>query len=181
MASVTAQILIGSPHPDHDGIIPTHYLFLSENDRPAWILVGQNVFDEEDTTRHKKVWIPTLEDALEDALLMVALHVMRSPAVLEQAIGYDDRIEWDRVELYADLKQVQRRGLHRVCRTLTDFPKLAVSVFQGSLITAQLPVLEEYAMDVEVCLVAYSRLKSSPAGAIRSDVWPPSVTTPASG
>ena len=32
MASLTAQLLIGSPHPNDGGIIPSHYLFLSEND-----------------------------------------------------------------------------------------------------------------------------------------------------
>jgi hypothetical protein len=161
MATLTAQILIGSPHPNHDGIIPTHYLFLSENDRPAWILVGQNVFDEDDTERHKKVWIPTLEDTLEDAILMIAVHVMKDPAVIEQATGYDDRIEWERVELYSDITELHRRRLHQTCRTLTDFPKLVVSAFQGSLIETQLPVLREYAMDVEVCPVSYARLRSA--------------------
>jgi hypothetical protein len=43
MASFTAQILVGSAHPYNGGIIPTHFLFLSENDRPAWILVPENV------------------------------------------------------------------------------------------------------------------------------------------
>ena len=46
MGTVTAQILIGSPHPNDGGIIPSHYLFLSENDRPSWSLVGANIFQE---------------------------------------------------------------------------------------------------------------------------------------
>ncbi len=161
MASLTAQILIGDPHPNHDGIIPTHFLFLSENDRPAWILVGQNVLDEESTERHKKVWIPTLEDTLEDAILMIAVQVVKEPAVIEQAKAFDDRIEWERVELYSDMTETQRRHLHTTCRSLTRFPKLVVSAFQGSLIQSQLPVLREYAMDVEVCPVSYARLSSS--------------------
>ena len=44
MGTVTAQILIGSPHPNDGGIIPSHYLFLSENDRPSWTLVRANIF-----------------------------------------------------------------------------------------------------------------------------------------
>lgn len=33
MATFTAQILVGSPHPNHGGINPTYSLFLSENSR----------------------------------------------------------------------------------------------------------------------------------------------------
>ena len=33
MATLTAQILIGSEHPYHGGMGPSHQLFLSENDR----------------------------------------------------------------------------------------------------------------------------------------------------
>jgi|TARA_B100001971_G_C18207592_1_gene548595 hypothetical protein len=45
MGSFTTQILVGSGDSNHGGIYPTHFMYLSENDRPAWILMGQNVFD----------------------------------------------------------------------------------------------------------------------------------------
>ena len=35
MATLTPQILVGIPHPNHGGINPSHFLFLSENNRPA--------------------------------------------------------------------------------------------------------------------------------------------------
>ena len=38
MATLIAQILIGSSHPYDGGINPTHCLFLSENSKPAWVL-----------------------------------------------------------------------------------------------------------------------------------------------
>jgi len=37
MATMTAQILAGEEHPKRGGIKPTQNLFLSENNRPAWI------------------------------------------------------------------------------------------------------------------------------------------------
>ena len=70
MGTFTAQILVGTPDLYHGGIIPTHYLFLSENDRPAWIL-------EDKSGSQNVVWVPTIEDILEDALLMIAVHVCK--------------------------------------------------------------------------------------------------------
>lgn len=41
MAAYTAQALVGQAHPNHGGITPTHRLYLSENSRPAWILLPE--------------------------------------------------------------------------------------------------------------------------------------------
>ena len=161
MATLTAQILIGRPHPNHDGINPTHYLFLSENDRPAWILVNQNVFHGERLGHSKITWIPTVENMLEDALLMIAIHVCKNRDLIDHTKGFNARIQTDRLEMYTDLKESQRKQLYQECRAITDFPKVIVSVFRGSTIEKQLPLLEQYKMDVEVCRVNYSRLYSS--------------------
>lgn len=161
MATLTAQILIGSPHPHHDGINPTHYLILSENDRPAWVLVNQNIFQEERSSFSKIIWIPTVENMLEDALLMIAIHVCKNREIIEHAKGFSAKIQTDRIEMYSDLEESQRKQLYQECRAITDFPKVIVSAFRGSTIEKHLPLLEQYKMDVEVCRVSYSRLYSS--------------------
>lgn len=158
MGSFTAQILVGSSHPNHDGIIPTHSLFLSENSRPAWILVSENVFEESREDDDRITWIPT-EDALEDALLMIAMYVVKNREVLDQVKAFNRKTGEDLAGPSA-LTKVQRSRLYQTCRTLADFPKITVSVLRGSLIESQLPVIENYAMDVEVCKVVYSRLHS---------------------
>jgi len=80
MSAITAQILVGQAHPNLGGINPTHYLFLSENSRPVWILVPQNLWELESSINEKKVtWIPTVENLLEDALLMIGIHVLKNP------------------------------------------------------------------------------------------------------
>jgi len=160
MATLTAQILIGKPHPNHDGINPTHYLFLSENDRAAWVLVDQNIFQEEQTSFPKITWIPTVENMLEDALLMIAIHVCKNREIIEHAKGFCAKIQTDRIEMYSDLEESQRKQLYQECRAITDFPKIILSAFRGSTIEKHLSLLEQYKMDAEVCRVSYSRLYS---------------------
>lgn len=160
MAMMTAQILIGSVHPNHDGIGPSHYLFLSENSRPAWLLVEQNVFMSSKKRDTKIVWIPTVESMLEDALLMIAVHVLKDQGIVEVIKSFNKAALSDRLEMYDSLEEAERKLLYEKCRTITSFPKLVVSVFRGSTIMSQLPVLENYTMDVEVCVPSYSRLSS---------------------
>jgi hypothetical protein len=159
MGSFTAQILVGSPHPNHDGIIPTHSIFLSENSQPAWVLVETNVLAGGREEGGVVTWIPT-QDALEDAILMMAVHVAKSPEVLRQATAFNSS-DWANLAGPSALKEAHRKRLYQTCRSVVDFPKIVVSVFRGSLIDRQLPVLEQYKMDVEVCRVGYSRLYSA--------------------
>ena len=160
MGTLTTQILVGSPHPYHGGINPTHYLFLSENDRPAWILVNQNVFPTRQRGYPKIIWIPTVENMLEDALLMIAIHVCKNREVVELAQSFSDKIQANRVEMYRDFEESQRKQLYQKCKVITDFPKIIISTFRDSSIEMQLSVLKQYRMDVEVCRVSYSRLYS---------------------
>jgi hypothetical protein len=151
MATLSAQILVGSPHPYHAGINPTHYMFLSENDRPAWILVDQNIFQEEQGSFSKITWIPTVENMLEDAILMVAIHVLKDREILRIAKNVNIRTDAKWVEFSSNLDDPQRNRLYKKCRVISDFPKLIISVFKGSTIENQLSVLDHYKMDVEVC------------------------------
>lgn len=160
MGTLTANILIGSPHPNKDGIIPSHYMFLSENSAPSWTLVKENVDNEDKNKYPNIVWLPTVENMLEDGLLMVAAHVLKNHEILEMAKDYTKKIESERLELYSDLDDAQRNNLYQKCRELSKFPKLIISVFRSSSIETQLAVLEKYDMDVEVCTPIYSRLYS---------------------
>ena len=161
MGTFTAQILIGEPHQNHDGIIPYHQLFLSENSRPAWML--REIYYPDDapkTDAEKTVWIPTMENMLEDALLMIAVHIIHSPDILNVASAYTEEISASFLELYSAFKDEELEMLYEKCRGIEAFPKLAVSVFRHSTIAGQLSVLQKYKMDVEVCTPVYSRLYS---------------------
>lgn len=167
MGTLTAQILVGSPHPNHGGITPTHYLFLSENSRPAWILTYENIFNAGRRNAGKITWIPTTENMLEDALLMIAVHVSKNHEIIKLAKGFNDEIDGDQIELYSALHDAQRKQLYLKCQSIPDFPKVVISVFRSSTIENQLRILKQYKMDVEVCRVVYSRLYSSWGNNIR--------------
>jgi len=81
LATFTAQILIGTEHPYHGGINPTHFLFLSENDRPAWILTNENITGENPDIE-KIVWNPTTENMFEDALFMINLYIEKDKTLI---------------------------------------------------------------------------------------------------
>jgi len=134
MATLTAQILVGSPHPNHDGIDPTHHLFLSENDHPTWVLVGKSIFHESEYGYCKTTWIPTVENMLEDALLMIAVHVCNNPTIIEHLKLFKADIQTNRIEMYSDLEDSQRKQLYEKCMAIKDFPKLIVSVYKGSVL-----------------------------------------------
>ena len=161
MATLTSQILIGSPHPNHGGIGPSHYLFLSENSRPAWILVNQNL--DKDTSRNELpiIWIPTIENTLEDAFLMIGIYVCNDKDLEQLALQYNPEIKNSGIELYEYLNGEQREKLYERVRKLSDFPKIIISAFKGSLIIPQLHAITAYSMDVEVCTPTFSRLYSA--------------------
>jgi hypothetical protein len=161
MGTFTAQILVGDPHPNHGGISPSHQLLLSENDRPAWILFPLHFPAKTHLGDREIRWIPTIEGMLEDALLMIAVHVCRHGEILEFGRRFCSKLEFELFELDTDLNLGEREALYKHCRDTVAFPKLIMSVFKGSSVTSHLSVLENYSMDVEVCIPVYSRYFSS--------------------
>jgi len=152
MGTLTAQILVGTPHLYHGGIAPSHYLFLSENSRPAWILVNQNIFDESEVKENRIVWIPSVENMLEDALAMIAIHVIKNKQIIDFAQRMYKNIEGPHLEVYENLTESQRQEIYQECRRNENWPKIVVTVMKGSSIKHQISVLKKYSLDAELCI-----------------------------
>ena len=152
MGTFTAQILAGVPHLYHGGITPTHYLFLSENSRPSWTLVNQNVFDRSDDEEKTIVWIPSVENMLEDALVMIAIHVIKNKQIIDLAQKMCKNIEGSHLELYENLTESQRQEIYQECRRNENWPKMVITVLKGSSIKHQVSVLKKYSLDAEICI-----------------------------
>ena len=88
MATFTCQILIGKKHSYDSGIINiSHTLYLSENSRPALILSPTEEFTANKQVQQKITWIPTLENMLEDALVMIGLYVLKDQQLINWRIS----------------------------------------------------------------------------------------------
>ncbi len=158
MATFTAHILVGSAHPNHGGISPTHHLYLSENSRPAWLLIADNLVDRmSDTPSETITWIPTLENTLEDALLMIALYVVKDSSVRDVARDLLGTKDANSVTLHEDIDEQQLHQLYERSRAADIPAKLVLTVMHGSAVMRQLKVLEKYTMEVEVCVPYYTR------------------------
>jgi len=154
LGTYSAQIIVGTPHPNHGGIIPDKVINLSENSRPALVL------KEDDKER---VWIPTLENTIEDALLMVAYFVVKDEEALDALKGIKDVTGEEHLEMYEAFTDEQREKLYMANRKALgkyEDLKVVVTVLEGSLFRQQLPVLKQYDVDMEVCLSVYSRTYS---------------------
>lgn len=158
MATITAQIMIGSGHPNHDGIVSSHRLYFLENSRPSLVLLPEEVLGEADPI--KVTWIPTLENTMEDALLMIAIHVLKDPDIVEMASNFLRSEDNNWVVLYEDISPQDLETLYQRCRDLKNTFKLVVTVLRGSNIEEQLKVLAQYKMDLEICRPNFVRLYS---------------------
>ena len=157
MATLTAQILVGTSHQNHGGIEPTHFLFLSENSAPAWVLVPENVFNPENTNINKITWLPTVENMLEDALLMIAINVLKDKEISELAKEHFKRDIHGSLALYQDIDPSALKTLYQKCRKLKNRYEIVLTVLEGSSIRGQLKVLNSYGIDMEVCTPRYFR------------------------
>jgi hypothetical protein len=157
MGTITAQLLIGEAHPNHGGIYPTHVLYLSENSRPYWILTEHNILVESSRNQKPIIWIPTVENMLEDALLMISCYVMKNPNISVTVSQNLNKRKETWVQLYEAFEKEELARLYAVNRESSARYKLVMNVFEGSTILHQLKVLEKYGMEVEVTLPVYSR------------------------
>lgn len=157
MGNVTAQILIEESHVDSKGINPTHYMFFSEDRIPTWTILSDNIHST-DKEFIKKVWYPTMENTLDDALLMIALYVLEDEAAIELAkLSFKD-FSQNSIGLYNDIDKENREKLYEISRNLFSGLKIVITVMEGSSLFDHLKVLKDYKMEIEVCTPIYSRL-----------------------
>ena len=185
MGTYTGQILIGTGHRNHDGIIPDAQMFLSENSRPVLVLVDSPSRGVRRGGIGYVGWIPTLEHPIDDALLMITVyHLARQSS--GQGSGIPDLDELVRrvnsclgsydlrndppPELYSTFTPEQRQELYALNLKIMNEHfgglKLLLTVLDDSLLMHQLPRLKDYGINFEVCFTVYSRLTS---------MWSPGV------
>ena len=164
MGTCTALILVGGRHIYEGGISPRYALFLWENGRIAWelrSLYRSGLIDI------NKVWICRWEDLLNDAILMIALYVLKSKNILnffkkkglletEHIDIYSIFSQEDRKKLYSECSQIDWNGLKLTMilfRTSSLFHRTMEPLLQGNQVQ-----LHKYRnMNFEICFPFYEK------------------------
>ena len=135
MGTYTAQILIGNSHTYHGGILPHYQMFLSENDRAAWILRKMPLLNEEnDDGDENIVWIPAMPSTIfRDGLMMVAHHIVRNENFRNKAnMVFGEKSDEPFLDLCYDYDNEKLIDLFENCKTIESWPKLVVTILDGS-------------------------------------------------
>lgn len=153
MATYTGEVLVGNAHLHHGGILPEHRVYLSENSRLSLILRS-----EEDTKGC--IWIPTVENTIEDTLLMISAYILKDKNILKKMDKCKIPMEQGFFELEEYLSEDELKELYntnkKVLKTYPGF-KIVLNALEGSTYLSQLKKLEEYDIDMEVCRTIYSK------------------------
>jgi hypothetical protein len=147
MGTVTATIFVGTAHTFHGGIIPTHLILLTENDRPALILKSLDEKEEE------KIIIPTLENAADDVFLMIAVYVLKkikpNKELDRKGTLYEVFTDKERLDLYKQVKKaIKDTDLKVVFNILSD----------GSLI--DIKQIKNYPVEYEITMPVETRKRN---------------------
>lgn len=144
MSTTTTIIIVGQAHQNDSGIIPTHLIQFTENDRPALILTKM------DGSIDRKVIIPTIEHTIDDIFLMIAVFVLK---LVNPSINIHTN---QKISLYELLNEQERMDLYS--KTTLAFgntrTKVVLNIFDGSHLLGQLDQLRKYPNDWEVTLPA---------------------------
>ena len=173
MGTYTCQILLGSNHPYHGGILPGYQLFLRENDRAAWILRKIPPVEENDD-EEAICWIPVRpETIMRDAMMLLAYHLLKEPKFVRET----EEVMGESVDKGADLNNMgwdsekkewnnswydKVDELYESCKRIKNWPSMVITILDGSSLensklnsgkwAGELEVLNDYDIKAEVCL-----------------------------
>lgn len=157
MRESTAEIWIG-PDQSADfmgtggGLNPTWLLILRENSRPAWLLVPGNLYDSTPPViGTPKVWIPSPDRPIEDALVMFAICGLEDTEVLSVLREYVVNQGLDSFDVGEVFPEGMPEAIYEIARRRLDGLHLVASVGEYSLASNNLEALDHYdGMTVEI-------------------------------
>lgn len=171
MSVVTAQIVAGTADLYRGGVQPLHVLWFSEGgSRPSWMLERAGLLtymEDEHPPGRPVVLVPeTPETMLEDGMLLLACRGMEDEIVVAEAEETTpELLNSDFLDLtkHPHEELASLRGQLRYSETPCQ---LTVILFHGCSLYEQLPTLEMYPFNLEVCTTTYSRQRTpwSPHG-----------------
>lgn len=164
MSAVTATIQIGNGHPDRGGLRSLATVRFEESSRAALTFEGRTGNQWPKGVAVPTI-IPTVENTLEDALLLISYALRVAPQIneaLDHAVHHCSGREWrSRIEMYRDLTEEQRQSLYSALEEAAhSLPKMVFCLYRGSHLTKQVVRLKRFALDYEVLLPTFGRTHS---------------------
>ncbi len=163
MSVITAQILIGKTHPNHNGIDPTHVIYLSENSRPTLILLKEDLFVPT-AKKGKYIWIPSIENIVDDIMLMIGLLVLEDKKLKQNINDAITEKNFNQIELLKDIGSDALKKIYVINKEVINNYKdirVAFSVFKESTLEHKLSDLTDYNIDIEVCTTKFLKFYSN--------------------
>jgi hypothetical protein len=161
MAAITALIFVGYPHPNDGGLRPLVTIQYSEGDRPAFTFPRHT--GERRDTSSRFVLIPSLENMLDDLLMIIAYREIQDPNVVKCLNCFcNENVEQiGRLKVYEELTPDQRTEIYEHVKKITCFPKVGICLFKGSELLNTVDHIKEYKMEYEVCTPSLTSNTSS--------------------
>ena len=157
MRETTAEIWIGEDQSTdwmgtQGGINASHLLLLRENGRPAWMLLPGNLYDSEPPLiKSSKVWNPTMENPVQDALLLFAVLGAKVPEVRAVFNEFEKSRVKSRIDLAAKFPRGVPKSVYRASQRHLKGWHVIVSAGSYSLAFRDLEALSQYSgLNVEV-------------------------------
>lgn len=157
MRETTAEIWIGEDQSTdwmrtQGGINASHLLLLRENSRPAWMLLPGNLYDSEPPLiKSSKVWNPTMENPVQDALLLFAVLGAKVPEVRAVFNEFEKSRVKSRIDLAAKFPRGVPKSVYRASQRHLKGWHVIVSAGSYSLAYRDLEALSQYSgLNVEV-------------------------------
>ncbi|CAE6723344.1 hypothetical protein [Candidatus Nitrotoga fabula] len=154
MAAVTAITFVGHAHPNDGGIRPIDTIEFGEGDRPYFEFPAKRG----ESPRSRLVLIPTLENTVDDLLLLISYYLVEHPEIVSAVDNtYGEAIKGGYLEMYSNFTESQRYSLYEKVMPLQELPKVAICLFESSHLQRTVHHLENYSLTCEVCMSIFSR------------------------
>jgi hypothetical protein len=150
---ISALILVGNALPNDDGNRAFAQICFEEADRPVFLLEWIRHLETTGKGGFRPFrMIPTIENTLDDSVLMIAYAVCKSPSIVEMvnssAKNHPDAT--NRLSMYEDFSDSQRRSLYAALKKLDNLPKITWCLFKDSHLLSSVNHLCEYKFECEV-------------------------------
>jgi len=149
MATTTSFILAGRSHPNDGGINTYHCIQLTEGSAPAYTMrawVEDELIYPEIAKDKTKVMIPTMENAIDDLLLMIMVWAVKDMSNVHFVAN-------DRIEMYSisDAERLQLYALSKQLAAKTAL-KLVINIIDSKCLLNenQLAQLADYGIEYQV-------------------------------